>query len=98
LFDILRQQKSIHKNNCNVIITVNKSDKEIISALNIVENRDVFKYEVKSRFNDGEVKELNQKMAINELPKYDIAKTIIDDIVLMEKIWRFVANTVETNR
>jgi hypothetical protein len=29
LFDILKQQKSIHNNNCNVIITVNKSDKEL---------------------------------------------------------------------
>jgi hypothetical protein len=85
LFEILKQQKQINKNHCNVIIAVNKSDKEIISMLNISENKEICKYEIKSRFNFREAKGLNQKMAVNELPKYDITKTIVDNIILMGK-------------
>jgi hypothetical protein len=85
LFDIIKRQRLIHNNNSNVIITVNKSDKEIISVLNITENKDIFRYEIKSRFDSKEIKRLNQKMAINELPNYDISRTIIDNIVHMER-------------
>ena len=85
LFDLIKECKVIHKNSCNVILAINKSDKEIVSCLNNAKNKDINKYEVESRYNSMEVKKLNKKMAVNELPNYDVKKTIIDNIVAMER-------------
>lgn len=86
IYDILRNTSSVaHKNN-KVVIAINTSDKDIVSAINnSTVDENVTIHELGSKLSETECSDINKSLSVVELPKYNPKKSIIDNLVKMQK-------------
>ncbi len=91
IYDLIHQQTKIEAKRNNVIIAINTSDKDIVSIINnnILDVK-ILGYQLDPRFHQVELSNINKLMALNGLPNFDGRKTILDNILKMEKA--FVSN------
>ncbi|MEN6412673.1 MAG: SIR2 family protein [Veillonellales bacterium] len=93
IFDLLNRQNDVHVKKNNIVIAVNTSDKDIVSAVNKNErNRDIIGYPLSSKFSTTEINEINKLMSQAGLPNYNIQHTIIDNIIEMAKTFSLEKN------
>lgn len=93
IFKIFRKQKAIFENGNNVVITVNSSDKDIISVINNnVICDDIIGYYLENKFSDNELRKINELLPQNELPQFSGKTSILDNLVKMENL--FVKNGI----
>ena len=91
IFDLFQSQRKINLNRNNVIITVNMSDKDIVSVINNnIRTSEIIGYYLNPKFKVKEIEKLNRFMALNELPNFDSCKTILDNLLIIERA--FVVN------
>ncbi len=75
------------KNKLNVLICINRSDKDIISSIkNIAENTQIKIYDLDNKFNPKECQQLNKLLAPLSIPNFDYNKTLLDNLLQIAEI------------
>lgn len=96
---ILRIEESMETliaNKLNIIVTINKSDKDIISFVNRLSHKNCIKlYELDNHFDGTECSTINQQLQLISIPNIDIKKTILDNLIISSKL---SATPYKTNR
>lgn len=74
-------------NGNNFVVCINRSDKNIISAIKRSSdvNR-IYLYDLENKFDEIETKELNQKLSVLTIPQFDERKTILDNLLIISEI------------
>jgi hypothetical protein len=75
------------QNNINVIICINRSDKDIITSIKkLTKNEKVTLYEISNSFSDMELAVLNKRLPQITIPNFDIKKSILDNLLISSKV------------
>ena len=76
----------LYKNQLNVIICINRSDKDIISSIKkICGDKNIYIYDLNNKFEDNENHSLNMKFAPLSIPGFDIKKSLLDNLLIVSK-------------
>lgn len=77
----------LEQNNINIIICINRSDKDVISSIKKMSSEDrIAMYELNNKFNEVECKMINQKLPHLSIPDFDINKSILDNLLIASEI------------
>ena len=93
---ISKEAHKIEKNDLNIIICVNTSDKEAMYILSSVEQDSVKITEVLNNFSRNEINELNEKLSHSDIPIFDNSKSILDNIFSIDNITKDRNRTFST--
>lgn len=77
---VVSNLKQLKANRTTVLIAVNTSDRDIINIIAASDSIDIFAHELQNKFSREEINQLNPKISYNTLPKFDLKKTILDNI------------------
>ncbi|MCM1491601.1 MAG: SIR2 family protein [Muribaculaceae bacterium] len=81
IFRIDQYLGSFEKNNTNIVLTINKSDKDVIYVFSGKEEDHIKLYELDSRFSKEEIEELNSRLSVASINKFNANKTLIDNLI-----------------
>jgi len=82
LFTLLNCYEQLKKNRIRVIITVNRSDRDVISAVNSKSlGSYMAKYELKAKLSTEETKKINELLAPANLPNFRDEMTLLDNLI-----------------
>jgi hypothetical protein len=88
---LVKSREFVHQKGLNIIITINNTDKDIISLLDLLSARGelpqekILKYHLKSKFSPNEVKRINTILPSLTIGIMDESKTIVDNLIDIER-------------
>jgi hypothetical protein len=83
-FNIQENIEKLKNNNINIVICINRSDKDIISSIkNMSRNDDINIYDLSSYFSEKECAKLNSLLAISTIPNFNFKKSILDNLLII---------------
>lgn len=88
---IIDKNIKIKENDTRIIFAINTSNKDIIAELKIrmSTNKDLInRVSLDSKFSKTEIKEINHKLSLLNIEVFDNKKTILDNIIRIDKIIR----------
>lgn len=78
---------TLEQNNINIIICINRSDKDVISSIKKMTSDDkIALYELNNKLNETECDMINQKLPHLSIPDFDKAKSILDNLLIASDI------------
>lgn len=84
ILSFIGRSSEFKKRNLNIIICINKSDKDIISSIKYLSNYDQTKiYDLSNKFNKVENDTLNSHLSRVDIHKFRIGSTILDNIFII---------------
>lgn len=71
----------------NIVLCINRSDKDILSSIKSMENNIVQIYDLKNKFSNEEISNINKNLSIMAIPNITCYKSILDNLLIIsEKI------------
>lgn len=86
IFTLKNEALKYRQNRLNIVICINRSDKDIISAITNSDNSNIHIYYLNNRLNTNEVNELNNQLSKATIPDFKHGKTILDNLLLISKV------------
>lgn len=78
---------TLEQNNINIIICINRSDKDVISSIKKMSSDDkITLYELSNKLNETECDMINQKLPHLSIPDFDKDKSILDNLLIASDI------------
>ena len=87
IFFLKENIEIIEKNKINIIICINRSDKDVISSIkkNSMDDR-IALYELDNKFKKDECDMINNKLPILSIPNFDMKKSVLDNLLIASEI------------
>lgn len=85
LYQLEKNIYCLKNNNINVVLCINRSEKDIISTIKSMESELIQIYDLKNKFTQEENDKLNKCFSIMSIPNFDYKKTILDNLLIVSK-------------
>lgn len=82
-YQIMDKIYMIKQNGINIIMCINRSEKDVISTIKTMGEDIIQIYDLKNKFSSEETDEINKSLSIMAIPNIDCNKSILDNLLII---------------